>query len=156
MQLVDPADIPRFRTLGVVPNCQPYWACTSGGYLTELTLPFLGEQRSRWIYPFASLRRAGATLAFGSDWTVSTPDPLWQIEVAVNRVDVLEREAEPFLPDERLDLPTALDAFTIGAAYVNHLDGETGSLETGKAADLVVLDRDVFDRGAGPIGDARV
>ena len=69
---------------------------------------------------------------------------------------MLEREAEPFLPDERLDLPAALDAFTIGAAYVNHLDGETGSLEAGKAADLVVLDRDVFDRGAGPIGDARV
>ncbi len=156
VQLVHPDDIPRFRRLGVIANCQPYWACTSGGYLTEMTLPFLGPERSTWIYPFETLRRAGATLAFGSDWTVSTPNPLEWIEVAVTRIDVTERDAQPFLPDERLDLPTALAAATINAAHVNGLDTETGSLEPGKAADLVVLDRDLFDRSAGPIGDARV
>ena len=61
-----------------------------------------------------------------------------------------------FLPEERLDLIDALAAFTAGSAYVNHLDEDTGTLEVGKLADLAVLDRDLFDRGAGAIGDARV
>jgi predicted amidohydrolase YtcJ len=126
------------------------------GYIEELTLPFVSEETARWIYPFGSLHRAGAPLAFGSDWTVSTANPLLEIEVAVNRVSPFDRDAEPFLPDERLDLPTAIAAFTIGSAYVNHLDRETGSIERGKLADLAVLDRNVFDPGAGPIGDARV
>ncbi len=91
--------------------------------------------------------RAGATLAFGSDWSVSTPDPLALIEVAVNRVAPDDRAGEPFLPVERLDLPAALDAATIGAAYANRLDATTGSIEPGKLADLAVLDRDLFDPG---------
>ncbi len=108
------------------------------------------------MYPFGSLRRAGAALAFGSDWTVSTPNPLPQIEVAVNRVSPgrPRRRAPP--SRGALDLGTALAAFTIGSAFVNFLERETGSIEPGKLADLVVLDRDIFDRGAGPVGDARV
>jgi predicted amidohydrolase YtcJ len=121
-----------------------------------LTVPFLGE-RWRWQYPYRSLRAAGAVLVMGSDWSVSTPNPLLEMEVAVERVaDVSRGEAEPFLPDERIDLIDALAAFTSGSAWVNHLDGETGTLEAGKLADLVVLDRDLFDRDAGAIGDARV
>jgi predicted amidohydrolase YtcJ len=93
----------------------------------------------------------------GSDWSVSTPSPFLQMEVAVTRVSDEHRNLRaPFLPEECLSLDQALAAFTIGSAWVNHLDGETGSLEIGKAADLVVLDRDLFDRGAGPIGAARV
>lgn len=155
IQVVHPDDIRRFRRLGVVANAQPYWA-VHGGYIDELTLPFITEETAQTMYPFGSLVRAGAPLAFGSDWRVSTANPLHEIEVAVNRVLPEERGAEPFLPDERLDLPTALAAFTIGSAYVNHLDRETGSLEPGKLADLVVLGRDLLDPGAGPIGDARV
>jgi len=155
IEVIHPDDIPRFRELGVVANAQPYWAVKSG-YIEELTLPFVSEETARWIYPFGSLHRAGAPLAFGSDWTVSTANPLLEIEVAVTRVSPLDRDAEPFLPEERLDLPTAIAAFTIGSAYVNHLDSETGSIEPGKLADLAVLDRNVFDPGAGPIGDARV
>jgi len=153
-QVIHPDDIPRFRELGVVANAQPYWAVRSG-YIAELTLPFVSEETARHIYPFGSLHRAGAPLAFGSDWTVSTANPLLEIEVAVNRVSPFERHAEPFLPQERLDLPTAIAAFTIGSAYVNHLERETGSIEPDKLADLAVLDRNVFDPGAGPIGDAR-
>lgn len=155
IQLVHPADVPRFRTLGVVANAQPLWACLSG-YVEDLTLPFLTEETARTMYPFGSLRRAGARLAFGSDWTVSTANPLPQIEVAVNRVYPENRGDEPLLPDERLDLETALAAFTLGSAYVNGLEGETGSLEPGKLADLVVLDRDLLAPDAGPIGDAKV
>ncbi len=110
-----------------------------------------------WQYPFRSLERAGARLVGGSDWPISTANVLREVEVAVNRVDPEHRgEEPPFLPAERLDLASALTAFTAGAAWANGLERETGSLEPGKLADLVVLDRDVFDRGAGEIGDAQV
>jgi predicted amidohydrolase YtcJ len=155
LQLVHPDDRPRFRRLGVVANAQPYWSCLDG-YMRELTLPFLDPERAGWQYPWASLRRAGAMLAFGSDWTVSTANPLEEIEVAVRRIAPDDRDGEPFLPDERVDLPAALDAFTSGSAYALRLEAETGSVAPGKLADLAVLDRDPFDRAAGPIGDVRV
>jgi predicted amidohydrolase YtcJ len=153
LQVVQPQDIPRFRALGVVANCQPLWACDEP-QMRDLTIPFLGEERAALQYPFASLHRSGAILAFGSDWSVSTPDPLEQIEVAVNRVAPQTRALAPFLPQECLSLPESLAAFTIGSAFVNRLEHVTGSIEEGKAADLVVLDRDPFDPESGPIGDA--
>jgi hypothetical protein len=155
VQLVHPDDLPRFAELGVAANVSPYWACRSD-YVTVLTEPFIGPERSARMYPFGSLLRAGAPLAFGSDWTVSTPNPLLEIEVAVTRAPTDDRGAEPLLPDEALDLPTALETFTAGSAWVNFLDDETGTIEPGKLADLVVLDRNVLDPGAGPIGDANV
>jgi predicted amidohydrolase YtcJ len=154
IQVIHPDDVPRFRELGVTANAQPYWACHED-QMDVLTIPFIGD-RWRWQYPFRSLRAAGAVLAMGSDWSVSTPDPLLEMEVAVERISDLSRgQAEPLLPDERIELVDALAAFTSGSAYVNHLD-ETGSLEVGKFADLAVLDRDLFDRGAGSIGEASV
>jgi predicted amidohydrolase YtcJ len=155
IQIIHPDDVPRFATLGVVANGQPYWACLEE-YQRDLTIPFLGPDRAGRQYPFASLLRTGATLAFGSDWNVSTPNPFLELEVAVTRVAPDDRDAEPFLPHERLDLSTAVRAFTMGSAFVNHLDEVTGSIEPGKLADLVVLDRDIFAEDAGPIGDARV
>ena len=155
LQFVHPDDRPRFRRLGVVANAQPFWSCLDG-YMRELTLPFLEPERAGWQYPWASLRRAGAVLAFGSDWTVSTANPLREIEVAVRRVDPGDPDGEPFLPDERVDLPAALDAFTSGSAYALRLEAETGSVTPGKLADLAVLDRDPFDPAAGPIAGARV
>jgi hypothetical protein len=154
IQVIHPDDIDRFRELGVTANAQAYWACHEG-QMDNLTIPFLGD-RWRWQYPFRSLRAAGAVLAMGSDWSVSTANPLLEIEVAVERIaDASRGTREPFLPDERLDLVDALAAFTAGSAYANHLDAETGTLEVGKAADLAILDRDLFDRGAGAIGEAR-
>ena len=87
--------------------------------------------------PFGSLARAGAVLAMGSDWSVSSPDPLEEIHVAVNRAMPNDypykvETREVFLPDERLDLATAIAGFTIASAYVNHLDEVTGSIEVGK------------------------
>jgi predicted amidohydrolase YtcJ len=93
----------------------------------------------------------------GSDWSVSTPNPLLEIEVAVTRVaDGSRGQRPPFLPEERLTLDEAVAAFTLGSAWVNHLDIDTGSIAVGKQADLAVVDRDLFAADAGPIGDGRV
>jgi predicted amidohydrolase YtcJ len=160
IQVVHPDDLPRFRTLGAVANAQPLWAAHEA-QMDELTIPFLGEPRWTWQYPFGSLLRHGAMLAMGSDWPVSTADPLEEMHVGVNRkmpADYpyrVERD-DVFLPDERIDLPSAIAGFTIGSAFVNHLDDTTGSVERGKYADLVVLDRDLFAHPADEISSARV
>jgi predicted amidohydrolase YtcJ len=152
LQIIHPDDLPRFRELGAVANLQPLWAAHEA-QMDELTIPFLGEPRWTWQYPFGSLRRHGAMLAMGSDWSVSTPDPIEEMHVAVNRkmaADYAYRvdNQDVFLPEECLDLATAIAAFTMGSAYVNHLEDETGSIEAGKSADLAVLDRNLF---AGPV-----
>ena len=156
IQLVHPDDVPRFGELDAVANAQPLWACHETN-MDELTIPFIGEERGRWQYPFASLLRSGARMAMGSDWPVTTPNPLLEMEVAVNRVFPTSRGSTPaFLPEERLTLEEAIRAFTLGSAYVNHLDADTGTIEPGKLADLAVIDRDLFATDAGPIGDGRV
>lgn len=157
LQVIHPDDIPRFRELGVAANMQALWAALEP-QMVDLTLPFLGEPRSSWQYPFGDLMRAGTALAMGSDWSVSTPDPLAAIHVAVNRLAApSEREGEydVFLPEQRIDLATALTAYTAGSAHVNHLD-ETGTIRVGALADLTVLDRDPFAGPADEIGDTRV
>ncbi|MHB1502170.1 MAG: amidohydrolase [Candidatus Dormibacteria bacterium] len=162
LQLVRPQDRPRFRALGVAVNAQPFWSMLDR-QMKDLTLPFLGSERARWQYPWASLRRHGTMLTIGSDWPVSSPDPLWLMHVMVNRQAPaafaaavgLPRQGAPFLPEERVDLATALAAATIGSAWVNHMEGETGSIEVGKLADLTVLDRDIFAEPRSSIGDAR-
>ena len=156
IQVIHPDDIARFRQLDVAANAQPLWAAHDD-QMDVLTIPFLGE-RWRWQYPFRSLRAAGAVLAMGSDWSVSSANPIWEMHIAVERHAPAWYAGDRgvFLPDERLDLVDALAAFTSGSAYVNHLDRDTGTLEVGKLADLAVLDRDLFDRGAGEILAASV
>jgi predicted amidohydrolase YtcJ len=154
IQVIHPDDVPRFAELDVTANAQPFWACHET-QMDVLTIPFLGPERTTWQYPFGALLRAGARLAMGSDWSVSTADPLREMELAVTRVADTHRDAEPFLPEERLTLREAFAGFTSGSAWVNHLD-DTGTLQVGCLADLVVLDRDVFAPDAGPLADARV
>lgn len=156
IQVIHPDDIGRFRSLGVAANMQALWA-TLEPQMVDLTLPFLGEERSAWQYPFGDLMRSGAVLAAGSDWSVSSPDPLAAIHVAVNRMAAPgheEGDYPPFLPDQAIDLATALTAYTAGSAYVNHLD-ETGQIRVGALADLVVLDRDPFAAPKEEIGLTR-
>ena len=155
LQVVARADLPRFRELGATANIQPYWACLDE-QMVGLTLPYFTPERAALQYPFRSLQQAGARLAGGSDWSVSTPNVLAEVEVAVTRVSPERRSTAPFLPDESLDLASALAAFTSGTAYVNHLDADTGSIEVDKLADLVVLDRDLFATEPGRIADVRV
>lgn len=157
IQVVHPEDIARFRELGVAANMQSLWA-TFEPQMVDLTLPFLGSPRDAWQYPFGDLLRAGAVLAAGSDWSVSTPDPMAAIHTAVNRKAAPgyeEGEYDAFLPEQAIDLTTSLTAYTAGSAWVNHLDDVTGTIEAGKYADLVVLDRDPFAVPADQIGATR-
>ncbi|MFI8287907.1 amidohydrolase [Streptomyces sp. ms191] len=154
LQVVHPDDLTRFATLGALANIQPLWAAHEP-QMDELTIPFLGPERAAWQYPFGDLVRAGATLVAGSDWPVSSPDPLAGIHVAVNRRDPEADHDRVFYPEQRLDLPTALAAYTAGAAHANGHD-DAGSLRVGNLADLVVLDRDILTAPAEEIAEARV
>jgi predicted amidohydrolase YtcJ len=153
VQVVQPADLRRFAELDVVANCQTYWAQREP-QMEEHTIPWIGADRADLQYPFASFARSGARLAMGSDWPVTTPDPLQQMEVAIRRVDPSDRDNAPFLPSERLTLDEALAGFTSGTAYVNH-DADGGSLTVGSRADFAVLDQDLYDL-AGRVADASV
>ncbi|MEU6263589.1 amidohydrolase [Saccharopolyspora shandongensis] len=159
LQVVQSCDVERFAELDVVANCQTYWA-QHEPQMDELTLPVLGSERAAMQYPFASLLASGTRLAMGSDWPVTTADPLAQMEVAVTRIDPENRANAPFLPDQRLTLDDALDAFTAGSAHVNH-DAHGGAIEVGRRADLVLLDTDICAAGFAtadktPLADAQV
>jgi predicted amidohydrolase YtcJ len=155
VQFAHPDDLPRFRALGVIANVTPLWARMEE-YVRDLTLPFVSSAAAGGMYPFASILRAGGALAFGSDWSVSTPDPRHQLATAVARVDPVGVAEEPLLPDERLGLADAIAAQTIGAAHACVLEHETGSIEPGKLADLVVLERDLFTLAPREYLDVRV
>jgi predicted amidohydrolase YtcJ len=144
LELLDPADIPRFRRLGVIASVQPMWALADK-YITDLTEPVLGPARSRWLYPIASLMNSGAVVAGGSDWTVSSLNPLDAIQVALTRRDPDAPAGPAWIPEQRVDLPRMIAAYTINGAFAMRLDRETGSLEAGKAADLIVLEKNLFE-----------
>ncbi len=155
LQVIQPVDVPRFRELGVTANFQPLWAFADP-YITDLTLPFMGKERAQWIYPIRSVLQSGAVVAFGSDWSVSSPNPMEEIEVAVTRMGPFGETKTPFLPSERIELPEAIAAFTINAAYVNRHETETGSIKVGKLADLAILDRNLFAIPVSEISDTKV
>lgn len=155
IQLIDPQDIPRFERLGIIANFQSLWAYADT-YITELTEPALGPERSRWLYPIGSVMRSGAMIVGGSDWSVSSMNPLDAIQVAVTRRGVDDSTGSAWIPQEIVDLPTMIAAYTINGAYVNHQENETGSIEVGKAADLIVLDRNLFEIPAHEIHNAKV
>lgn len=155
IQLIDPADIPRFRRLGIVANFQPLWA-SADDYIVKMTEPILGSERSRWLYPIRSVADTGAVIVGGSDWSVSSMNPLEAIQVAVTRQRLEDDTSESWIPEEIVSLGTMLAAYTINGAYVNFQEKDTGSIEVGKAADLVVLDRNLFDIPKRQIGHARV
>ena len=145
LDVVDPADFPRFTELGVTANLQPLWA-RDDQEIIERKYPLIGEERARWHFPFGSIHAAGAHLAIGSDWPVTSPDPLWGLHTAITRtapradVHALNPESRvPAQPEERLELETALRAYTLGSAEISGTADVTGSLEVGKYADLIVL-----------------
>ena len=156
LQVVHPDDRARFRRLSAVANLQPLWACHEP-QMDDLAIPFLGQQRSGWQYPFGDLHRDGATIVMGSDWPVSSPDPLAGIHVAVNRIaDDADPGTEPLDGGQSLPLPVAVAAYTAGSAWTNRVEHLSGSIRPGLRGDLVVLDRDPFDGPPTDIARARV
>ncbi|MEZ5886881.1 MAG: amidohydrolase [Paracoccaceae bacterium] len=156
VQFIDPADIPRFRALGVMANVQPLWA-RSELSVTDIAVPMVGNARSRWIYAFRSLLDAGAGMALSSDWGVSTLNPFQIIETAVTRQPpVADGKVPPFLPQERISREEAIAGYTTGAAAAAWRSADTGTLSPGKCADLIILDRDILTCPAHEIGDTQV
>ncbi|HEU4994154.1 MAG TPA: amidohydrolase family protein [Gemmatimonadaceae bacterium] len=155
IQLFDPADVPRFASLGVVADFQPLWAYADS-YIKDLTIPVLGAERSRWMYPIASVAKTGAIVAAGSDWSVSSMNPLEAIQVAVTRRALADSTGDAWLPEQRVDLVTMLRAYTLGGALASDDDSLTGTLTRGKAADLIVLSDDLFALPPQRIAKARV
>lgn len=159
LQLVAPEDLKRFAALNVTANCQAAWAYQDT-YIKDLTAPLLGTERMARVYPFNSLKQAGARLAAGSDWTVSTLNPLEAMQTAVTRQAPKQGSGgtlePPLNAKEALDLNDIAKAYTTGGAYVNHSEQQTGSLEIGKSADLVMLDKNIFDLPPSDIASAKV
>lgn len=153
MNVIDPADQPRFGKLNVTAIFQPLWACNEP-YM-DLTKVQIGPVRSTYIYPAGSVLRAGGRLAYGADWSVASANPLEGIEVALTRV-APDGNLPPLEPNEAVTLAQALRAYTLNVAYVNHLDQQTGSIAVGKSADLIVLDQDLFKIPARQIHATKV
>lgn len=141
LECVDNLDRRRFADLDVTANFESYWAFRDP-YVEQLTVPVLGVERAKDIYPIGAIQRSGARLAAGSDWTVSTLNPLCAMQVAVTRQPLDDKNKEPLNENERVDLASILTAYTIGGAHVNHSEKETGSLTPGKYADFAIFDKD--------------
>jgi predicted amidohydrolase YtcJ len=152
LELVDAADVPRFHALGVIANLQLEWA-EHDPYVDEATLPFIGPVRGREVYRARSLRDAGAVIAGGSDWSVSTFNPFVAMQHGMNRTG---DTGGPLLPGEDLTLQNMVDAYTVNAAYALKAERMIGSLEPGKRADLVVIDRDIFALPPDAVGKTAV
>jgi predicted amidohydrolase YtcJ len=155
LEVVDPADWPRFAELGALANFQMQWAYPDP-YIQELTWPVIGEERSKYLYPIGALHAAGATIVAGSDWPVSSMNPFEAIEVAVTRQDPWTNKGEVLTPEHRIDLETAIRAYTSAGAEATFSEELVGSLEVGKRADFVVVDRDPFAIPASELSDVQV
>ncbi len=155
LQLIHPDDLARFGRLGVAANFQALWA-QEDSYIRDLTVPVLGPERSARLYPLGGVLKAGGTIVGGSDWTVTSMNPLEAIQVAVTRRATDSGSGAAWLPGEAIDLATAVAAYTRNGAWANFLERETGTVEVGKAADLIVLDRNLFESPVHEIHLARV
>jgi len=158
LQLVDPDDYARFAALCVTAAVQPYWFAKDVVYDAEIYVPFLGRQRAGHQYPMKSLFDHGVNVAAASDYPVSPPpDPLLAIQRGILRRDPQEPETSSELwPEEAVTVEQMIASFTINGAYANFLEDETGSLEPGKSADLVVLRENILEMPAERIHEAAV
>jgi hypothetical protein len=146
------SDIPRFAALGVIPSMQPYHAADDGRWAAKR----IGPELIKGTYAFRSLIDAGATLAFGSDWTVAPLDPLLGIEAAVTRQTLDGKNPDGWVPEQKITVEEALRAYTQGNAYGVFAESSRGILKRGFRADLVVFDRDLTTIPPTSISDARV
>ena len=155
LQLIHENDRPRFGELNIGAVFQSLWAYPDPAAM-ELDIPMLGEERTWQMYPIASVQAAGGRIVGGSDYFVTDLNPLLAIETAITRQDPWTNEGQVLNASERVDLDTMIAAYTINGAYQMKLEQEQGSIEVGKRADLVVLDRNLFDIPASEISDAQI
>jgi predicted amidohydrolase YtcJ len=139
-QHIHPNDLPRFAKLDVIASMQPYHAIDDGRWAEKV----LGVERSKTTYAFRSLLDAKVKLVFGSDWFVAPPTPLEGIYAATTRLTLDDKNPEGWIPEQKITVEEALRAYTIDAAYASFDERIKGSLEPGKLADVVILDRDIF------------
>ena len=144
LELIDPQDLPRFKALNVFPSLQLQWA-QPDNYSVEAVLPYIGAARQQRLYPERSLKNAGATIVGGSDWNVSTFNPFEAMAIAISRRNPQALQRGELGVNETLPLHDLYAAYTINAARMLGLDASVGSLQAGKAADLIVLDRHLDD-----------
>lgn len=144
VQLLDPADLPRFAQLGIVANFEALWACNDP-LQSELTAPHVGHEREMWQYPMKSMLDSGAPISMGSDWPVTDLNPLACMEVAITRLVPEDPTSTVWNPGERLSPVEAVTAYTLGSAYQAGADHLWGSIEVGKAADFAILNQNIFD-----------
>ena len=142
LELIDLADIPRFKPLGVLANIQALWAYPDP-YIVDQTEPKIGPERSEWLYPFGALKKAGATLVGSSDWSVSSMNPLEAIQTGVTRQEIGKPDGRVLTPQHKLELMDMLRAYTVNGAFAAFDEAESGTLTVGKRADVVVLDKDI-------------
>jgi len=150
-QHIHPDDIPRFAEIDVIPSMQPYHAIDDGRWAERL----IGPRRSETSYAFRSLLDAGALLAFGSDWFVAPPTPLEGIDAAVHRRTLDGKHPQGWVPSQKISVQEALVAYTRDAAYAGFAEDKLGTLEPGKLADLVILDRNIIEE-TDQIGEANI
>jgi predicted amidohydrolase YtcJ len=157
LQLVDKADIARFKELGAVAVPQPYWFAKDDYYF-NLQVPYLGRKRADEEYPMKSFFDAGIPVASASDFPVTNPcNPLIAIQMGITREETGKTDPALVLwPEEKATLEQMIRSFTINGAYANFLESETGSIETGKWADLIVLDKNLFEIPAAEISTGKV
>lgn len=151
-QHMRPADIARFGRLGLVAAVQPYHAIDDGRWAETK----IGPERAKTTYAFESLRRAGAVLAFGSDWTVAPLSPILGIYAAVTRRTLDGRNPGGWVPAEKVSVEESVRAYTVNGAWVEFAEAVKGSIAAGKLADLIVLDRDIFAIPPEEIATAKV
>jgi len=151
-QHIAPPDIPRFARLGVIASMQPYHAIDDGRWAEKV----IGPERAKTTYAFRSLRDAGATLAFGSDWFVAPPTPLEGLYAAVTRRTLDDRNPDGWIPEQKITLEDALRAYTRGAAYATFDEKEKGVIAPGALADFAIIDRDLTKVKPEAIRDAHI
>lgn len=151
-QVVAPADIARFKSLGVLPSMQPTHA-TSDQNMAEQRV---GPERIKGAYAWRSFLAQGSKIACGSDFPVESPNPFQGIHAAVTRQDGAGVPAGGWHPEQAMTLREAFRCFTLDAAYAGHQEQVLGSLEPGKWADFIVTDQDLFTMPAADIGQMRV
>ena len=133
-------DISRFSRTKVIASMQPYHAIDDGRWAEKR----IGKERAKTTYAFRSLLDAGATLAFGTDWTVAPLDPVLSIYAAVTRRTLDGKNPQGWVPEQKISVEEAVRAYTVGSAYAEFQDGVKGSITPGKLADLVMLSRDIY------------